>query len=188
MKNLKVILITILSIFLCGLVAVFLRSNNTEVKQEVNQKVNQKIYSQSSVGEDLVYFNDKVNEESRELTRKSIALATHKCILIVNQIKFANKISFEKEISRIDSIYTVLELKRNNLSKADYILHTSYKDTVYVDLGNFHYIDSIKCIRYSQMLSRVPHIDTLEVKTEDQRKRIEDQRKKELEKLNKSCK
>lgn len=179
MKRDKIILTVLLVISLGGLATIYFKNDSAEVTQ--------KIYSENSVGEDSVYFNDKINEESRELTRKSIALATHKCILIVNQIKFANKISFEKEISRIDSIYTVLELKRNNLSKADYILHTSYKDTVYVDLGNFHYIDSIKCIRYNQMLRRMPHIDALGIKVENQRKRIENQRKEELERLNKSC-
>lgn len=80
----------------------------------------------------------------------------------------------------------IAEFRR--IENAEYMLITSYKDSTNRDFGDFHYIDSIKCIRYNQMLTRAPHIDTLEIEVENLRKRIGNQRKEELEKLNKSCK
>lgn len=104
---------------------------------------------------------------------------------LLRQVACSDALNVSDYYTAKNSADAIAESKR--IENAEYMLITSYKDSTNRDFGDFHYIDSIKCIRYNQMLTRAPFIDTLEVKTENQRKRIENQRKEELEKLNKSC-
>lgn len=89
-------------------------------------------------------------------------------------ISFDSTIDYKNQQNQIK--YT------NGLSKP-YRLTTSYKDTSYTDYGTFREIDSIKCIRFSQMTAKIKSIDS----TTNYNTYKFDHRNDELDALNKPC-
>lgn len=66
---------------------------------------------------------------------------------------------------------------------APYILTTTYKDETIIDYGSYREIDSLKCIRYNEMLLTKIIVDSLLIAEQN----IIERTNTELKSLNKSC-
>lgn len=66
---------------------------------------------------------------------------------------------------------------------ADYCLMTKYKDEAVFDYGSFKYIDSLKCIRFTEMTKKMKTVDSIADYVENRINRV----KKDLKLLNKPC-
>lgn len=79
--------------------------------------------------------------------------------------------------------YDSIVKERQRRMEAPYVLITSYEYEIVYDFGDYKYIDSIKCIRFSEMKKRAKEIERENAIERYKAKK----RELELEKLNKPC-
>lgn len=126
MKNLKIILIGLLSIFLCGLGVIYFMSDEP-IKQEVVLVKHCRSEQRSALR--------KIDESGWQTTWHK--LPNGEISPVDKWIDIDNKDSSEY----------------NRILNAKYALITSYKDHAEYDFGSKEYIDSIKVISYDRMVS-----------------------------------
>ncbi len=87
------------------------------------------------------------------------------------------------EDSIVKSINEICDKKMKNLEKP-FKLITSYKMLLLIDYGTYKEIDSLKCIRYAEMVIKKQYVDSVY----EAYKRASELKENQLKSLNKPCK